>query len=121
LSLPKNSVTAALVLALTFLAGIALGVFGAHMAILHGGPGAEHFPRALAARLDHRLDLTDAQRAQVEAILVRHHQRINRMMANVHPQVRAEVESANREIERVLTPAQRAKFAKMRMRMHMPR
>ena len=122
MSLSRNSVLAALVLALTFFAGIAIGVFGAHMAILHGlhdAPGAGRFPRALAARLDHRLDLSDTQRAQVEAILVRHHARISAITTSVRPQVRREVEAANHEIELVLTPAQRAKFAKLRMRMHL--
>ncbi len=118
MSLSRNKVIAALVLALTFFAGITLGVFGAHMMILHGGPGAERFPRALAARLDHRLDLTDAQRKQVESILVRHHQRIRSIVASTRPRVRSEVDAANREIEAVLTPAQRAKFVKFRM--HIP-
>jgi Spy/CpxP family protein refolding chaperone len=113
----KTVIVAITVLVLTFVAGVATGVFGAHMAILHGGPGAERFPHAMVNRLDHRLDLTDAQRAQVEAIIKRRHAHIDEMWDGVRPKVRAEIESTNQEIERVLTPEQRARFKRMRMRM----
>jgi Spy/CpxP family protein refolding chaperone len=109
-SLTKTTGIAIVVLVLTFLAGAAVGVFGAHMAILHGGAGAERFPRALLNRLDRRLDLTDQQRAQIAKI-------INTRHARIASEVRGEVDRANEEIERVLTPEQRVKFQKMRMRM----
>ena len=66
-------------------------------------------------RLDRRLDLTDAQRKQVEEILRRRHARINAMWSGVRPRVRAEVDATNAEIAKVLTPEQRAKFERMRM------
>lgn len=114
----KTVLIAIAVLVLTFSAGMAAGVFGAHMMILRGGPGAERFPHALVNRLDRRLDLTDAQRAQVEAIVKRRHQRIDGIWDAARPQVRAEIDGANEEIARVLTPEQRARFEKMRMRLH---
>ncbi len=117
MSRTKTVVIAVAVLVLTFTAGAAVGAFGAHMVILHGGPGAERFPRAMVNRLDHRLDLTDAQRAQVEAIIKRRHAHIDAMWDGVRPQVRAEIERTNQEIERVLTPEQRKRFKRMRMRM----
>jgi Spy/CpxP family protein refolding chaperone len=113
----KTVVVAITVLVLTFVAGAGVGVFGAHMHILYGGRGAERFPHAMVNRLDHRLDLTDAQRAQVEAIIKRRHAHIDEMWNGVRPKVRAEIESTNQEIEKVLTPEQRARFKRMRMRM----
>jgi hypothetical protein len=114
-SATKTTVIAILVLLLTFTAGMAVGVFGAHMMILHGGRGAAMFPTtALVNRLDHRLDLTDAQRAQVEQIIRRHHDRIDHIWSSMHPNVRAEVDAANAEITRILTPQQREKFNRMK-------
>jgi Spy/CpxP family protein refolding chaperone len=55
-------------------------------------------------RLDRHLDLTDAQRAKIEQIIEQHHRSIGK-----------EIETANAEIDLVLTPEQRQKFAKMRM------
>ncbi len=119
MSLNKTAAIAIGVIVLTFVAGMAAGVFGAHMLILRGGRGAEHFPeRAMVNRLDRRLDLTDAQRAQVEQIIRRRHARINELRHSVRPQVRAELERANNEIAQILTPEQRERFAKMRLRMH---
>lgn len=115
MSATKTTLVALLVVALVFVAGIAVGVFGAHMMILHGGPGAAMFPTtALVNRLDRRLDLSDAQRAQVERIIRRHHANIDGIWSSMHPRIRAEVEAANAEITRVLTPEQRAKFDRMK-------
>ncbi len=117
MSSTKTKLVAVAVILVTFVAGLAAGVFAAHMHILYGGPGAARFPHAMVNRLDRRLDLTDAQRKQVEEIINRRHANIHTMWATVRPQVRAEVERANDEIARVLTPEQRARFEKMRMRM----
>lgn len=117
MSRTKTVVVAVTVLILTFIAGAAAGAFGAHMIILHGGPGAERFPHAMVNRLDHRLDLTDAQRAEVEAIIKRRHAHIDALWNGVRPQVRAEIERTNEEIAKVLTPEQRVRFERMRMRM----
>jgi Spy/CpxP family protein refolding chaperone len=117
-SLSKTKVLALAVLLMTFVTGMGVGVFAAHMHILYGGPGAERFPHAMVNRLDRRLDLDDAQRRQVEEIIQRHHHAIDAIWSGARPRVRAEIEAANAEIARVLTPEQRARFAKMRMRMH---
>lgn len=117
MSSTKTKLVAVALIALTFLAGMAAGVFAAHMHILRGGPGAARFPHAMVNRLDRRLDLTDAQRKQVEEIVNRRHANIHAVWKGVRPRVRAEVEAANEEIARVLTPEQRARFEKMRMRM----
>lgn len=117
MSATKTTWIAALVLLLTFAAGFAGGV-AAHRAFVvrHHAPS----PRAVNAmvrHLDRALDLSDAQRKQIEDILSRRRDRIESLWSSVRPRVRAEVEATNAEIERVLTPEQRAKFDRIKMRM----
>lgn len=115
MSVTKNTIIAVLVVALAFTAGIAVGFFTSHVMILRGGPGAEAFPtRALVNRLDRRLDLTDAQREEVREIIRRRHERIQELRRSMHPRLRAEVEAANAEIAKVLTPEQLEKFDRMK-------
>lgn len=105
MSRTKTTIVALLALALTFAGGFMAGAF-THRAVVM----RMHRPAAtqmMLRHLDLRLDLTDAQRAQVGAILDRH-----------HAQMRGQLAAANTEIERVLTPEQRRRFARMRMRLH---
>jgi Spy/CpxP family protein refolding chaperone len=114
-SATKTTIVAILVVVLTFSAGMVAGIFTSHVMILRGLHGAPSFPtRALVNRLDRRLDLSDAQRAQVEEIIRRRHERIDEIWLSIHPRVHAEVQAANAEIARVLNPEQRAKFEKMK-------
>ena len=109
MSATRTTIIAALALVLTFAGGFLAGAF-AHRAVvtrLHRPPHAA--TRMMLRHLDLRLDLTDAQHAQVEEILNRHHARM-----------RGEIEAANAEVERLLTPEQRRRFAKMRMRLGHP-
>lgn len=115
MSATKTTIVAVLVVVLTFTAGVMVGVFASHMMILRGGHGASFFPeKALVHRLDRRLDLTDAQRAQVEQIIRKRHARIDGLWTGLRPRMRAEVDQANAEISRILTPEQRAKFDRMK-------
>ena len=115
MSATKTTIVAVLVVLLTFTAGVMVGVFASHMMILRGGHGAGFFPtKAMVHRLDRRLDLTDAQRAQVEQIIRRHHARIDGMWDDVHPRIRTEIDQANAEISRILTPKQRVKFERLK-------
>lgn len=122
MSRSKTTVVAVLIVVLTFLAGFAVGMFTDHLLILwhRRHPVPPFATSAMAQRLDRHLDLSDEQRAKIEEILDRRHERMNSIWASVRPRVRAEVEQTNAEIESVLTPEQRAKFAKMRMRLHGP-
>jgi Spy/CpxP family protein refolding chaperone len=114
-SATKTTIVAILVVLLTFTAGVMVGVFASHMMILRGGHGASLFPaRAMVHRLDRRLDLTNAQRAQVEQIIRRHHARIDGMWDDLHPRIRTEIDQANADISRILTPEQRAKFEQLK-------
>ena len=113
MSATKTTIVALLVIALTFTAGVMVGVFVAHIH-MRGEPSM--LPAKLMVnRLDHRLDLTDAQRAQVEAIIRRHHTAISSIWEGMHPRVRAEIEQANDEITRILTPEQRRKFERIKL------
>jgi Spy/CpxP family protein refolding chaperone len=100
----KTVVIAAIVVLAAFVAGVCAGIF-ADRVLMHRGPHPPRFAsRMMMERLDRHLDLTDAQRAKIEQIIERHHRSIG-----------TELAAANAEIERVLTPEQRQKFAKMRM------
>jgi Spy/CpxP family protein refolding chaperone len=117
-SVSKTTIIATIVVVLTFVAGFAVGMFSAHMIMLYGGPGAPPFPaKAMVNRLDRHLDLDDAQRAKVQEIIKRRHARIAATWSSVRPRVSEEIDRANAEIDAVLTPEQRAKFAKMKMRL----
>lgn len=123
MSATKTTIAAVLVVAITFGAGIAVGVFvDRALMVRQGRP--DHVPpfasNMMAQRLARHLDLTPAQRRQVEQILERRHARMNKLWSSVQPDVRREIESTNEEIERVLTPQQRAEFEKLKMRMHGP-
>lgn len=102
----KTVVIASIVVIVTFVAGLFAGIF-VDRVWMHRmrGPHPPRFAsRMMVDRLDRHLDLTDAQRVKIEQIIAQHHRSIG-----------AEIETANAEIERVLTPEQRLKFAKMRM------
>lgn len=112
---PSNTkVLAAIALVITFVAGAIVGVMADHLFFLrHGMP---HRSAAFVVnRLDHRLHLSDQQRAQVTEIINRRHHRISGLWSGVRPAVRHEIEEANKEIDRLLTPEQRVEFAKIRM------
>lgn len=116
MSATKTTLVAILVVVLTFIAGVTVGVFASHIMILRGGHGAGFFPtKPMVNRLDRRLDLSDAQRVQVEEIIRRHRASIERTWSGMHPHVRAEIEQANAEISRILTPEQRTKFERMKL------
>lgn len=109
MSATKNTILAVVVLVLTFGAGLVGGAAAHHIVSMRRPGPPPPLARAIVRHLDRRLELSDAQRAQIEAILARSHDRM-----------RAQIDATNAEIERVLTPEQRAKFRKMRMRLHGP-
>jgi Spy/CpxP family protein refolding chaperone len=115
--------TAAIALAVVFLAGLVIGIAGdrAYL-VLHGKLPMRHGPsdrmvNHLVDRLDHELKLTPAQRTSVTAILKRGRDHIDAINAGVRPQVRAQMDATSAEIEKVLTPEQRTKFVELRTKM----
>ena len=111
----RTTLVALLILVLTFGAGFIGGAAAHHLFFAHRETIPPFAMHAMVNRLDRRLDLTDAQREQIEAILSRRRANINAMWAGVRPRVRAELEATNAEIVKVLTPEQRTKYEKMRM------
>jgi Spy/CpxP family protein refolding chaperone len=113
----KRIAVASIVIA--FVAGVLAGIVGDRVWMLrHVRPrGMRSMTARIVKRLDHDLSLTPQQRDQVTRILEQHQQRVAAITAISRPQIRREIDMGNAEIERILTPEQRAKFQTIRMRM----
>jgi hypothetical protein len=103
--------------------GVALGALGLWASVIHRHGGrlpfmAEMREHRILAHLDHELDLTPQQHDAVAAIIREHGRRIDAIVGGLQPQIRREIDQGNVEVERLLTPEQRVKFAKMRMLLH---
>jgi Spy/CpxP family protein refolding chaperone len=113
---------AVLVIVVAFIAGAVIGIAADHLwllhrgVLLHHGGGGRSSTSRMADRLDRELHLSAAQKTQVQQILDRHRTKIDALMTSVRPQVRQEVDASNNEIETILTPEQKTKFAQVRMR-----
>lgn len=119
----STKVIAVIVVVAAFVTGVLTGIVSDHVWLMRhrfDGP-PQMTTKFILTRLDQQLDLTDQQRTQIAAILDRRHARIRVIFEQAHPRVRTEVEETNREIEALLTPDQRAKFEKLKMRFLMRR
>ena len=119
----KARATALVVVVVAFFAGLLVGVAGDHVYLIHSRQlfprrGMEAMTQRLLDRLDHELELTPQQRDQVRRILEAHHRKIEALTGGVRPQIRQELDQANREIGAILTPEQRVKYDTLRTRMH---
>jgi hypothetical protein len=119
MSASSTRLLAAFVVVVTFFVGAVVGAFAVHAWLLRFGL-PQHSAQFITRRLDRRLHFSNEQRAQVIEIVDRHERRIAVIWSNVRPSVHQEIESANIEIDRVLTPEQRVVFGQIRMRL-MPR
>lgn len=93
------------------IAAFALGAFA--------GLGAAPLLRPPQAPLPPSLDalgLTAAQRARIEAIIVRHGPEVEAALGDARPRLRAVQERVADQIEAELTPEQRARFRRDRAR-----
>lgn len=114
---------AVIVVIVAFVSGALVGIVADRLYLMRQ---RRHFPshmaRAMTPRIVHHLDrqlqLDPEQRRKVTEILERHRERIDAISGGVRPQIRAEIEKANAEIEEILTPGQREKFGKLKLRMH---
>src|SRR5438094_976231 len=113
--------TAILLVAVAFIAGALIGFAGGRVySIYHlfdRGHRPEFMRQRIVGHLDRELKLTSQQHDQIVAIMDRHHKRMQEITEAIHPQMRQELEVANREIEAILTPEQRTKYNTMRMRL----
>jgi Spy/CpxP family protein refolding chaperone len=118
----RTLVIASVVVLFAFVAGLVVGAAGSRLWHLRGGRRVIHVKQMqfmsdrVLHRLDRELDLTAEQRAQIEKILRARTERMDRVWGDIGPRVRKEMDATNAEIERVLTPEQREKFSKLKMR-----
>ncbi len=106
-------------LAVALLAAVAAtGFVSGHMTA-GDGRGCERGGRdrgGFPGMLQDSLNLTDAQRDSVRAIVVKHRPEMRALMDRIRPQMDSLRLVINNEIATTLTPAQQQKFAQMRDR-----
>ena len=110
---------AALLIAGALLAGVVLGIAGDRAYLWHTHQLLPHHPPRLGLlveHLDRELHFTPQQKQAVTQVIERHRQRIEAISASVRPQMRAELDATNAEIEKLLTPEQRTKFQQLQQR-----
>ena len=101
-----------------FIAGLFAGIAGDRLYFHRMFPGRRDFGSAhIVDRLNRELHFSSQQKTEVQQIFDRHRVRIDALMSGVRPQIRQELDATNAEIDKILTPDQRATFAKIRMRM----
>jgi Spy/CpxP family protein refolding chaperone len=118
---------AGLVLALVFAAGLALGVVAERTMLHHGprggggggmfgerrdgrGPGGPGGRAAMREHLAKELGLDSAQSARIDAIMERHRPAIDSARGAMESRLAGVIQETRREIDSVLTPAQREKM-----------
>jgi Spy/CpxP family protein refolding chaperone len=117
----RSAVVAALILAATFATGVVAGIAADRIVLVREArilprEGMRFVSARIVRAMDRELDLTDAQREDVERILGERQKRIEKVWGEMRPQVRAEIERTNREIDSVLTDEQKPKFEAMTKR-----
>lgn len=110
----------------TLIVGFLIGVVADRVWLYRHGPRfgsrAQRFTtERIVKRLDGELHFTEQQRTQVTQIVQARQKRIAAIQSGVRPQIRAEIDQTNAEIEKILTPEQRTKFDQLKMRIHRPR
>lgn len=78
-----------------------------------GFHGKGDFKERKAEHLDSKLDLTDEQKAKVDAILESKHQQAKAIFEESHPKMEALKKSTDAEIRAILTSEQQTKFDKL--------
>ena len=119
----NSKALAAVTIVVAFCIGLLIGATGVWFWVFHHHGGrlpfvADMRERRILQHLDHELDLTPQQHDAVARIIHEHGRRIDALLGGLQPQIRREIEQGNVEVERLLTPEQKAKFAQMKMRLH---
>lgn len=113
---------AAVVVVVSLLTGVVVGITVDRRVLLHRGPGPIFMARGgerwrgpiVTGRLEHELGLSPAQSAAVDSVMQHRMAQRDSLMSKTFPVMRALLDSTRTDIERVLTPDQKAKFEKMR-------
>jgi Spy/CpxP family protein refolding chaperone len=131
---PPSRGVVALILVALFLTGLVAGVSLDRLVLHHRhgpfagmGPGPgnwrEHperhaeMQKRLADRITGELDLTPDQRQQLEAMLPRHEAAFDSLRTEMDARLRTLLDASAAEVEQILTPEQKAKWATIRRRM----
>ncbi|HEX9637684.1 MAG TPA: hypothetical protein VGB99_09130 [Acidobacteriota bacterium] len=107
---------AALLVGAVFVAGIATGALGM-LLVVHERPFWPHrgeLEDGFAERMRRHLDLSPEQSERIGQIMRETFAESRALRERLGPQVRAVMERSQKRIEQVLTPEQRAEFAKLR-------
>ncbi|MBI2213486.1 MAG: hypothetical protein HYU52_07560 [Acidobacteria bacterium] len=117
----RSALVAALLLAATFVTGIVTGIAADRIVLVREArilprEGMRFVSARIVRAMDRELDLTEAQRADVERILADRQKRVERRWVEMRPLMRAEIERTNREIEAILTDEQKPKFERLTKR-----
>jgi hypothetical protein len=115
---------AATVIVLSLFTGVIVGVALDRRVLWshhgHGGPvvGSRggHGPIMIPLRLERELGLSPAQTAAVDSIMRHRMAQRDSLMAHTWPVMRQLLDSTRSDIEKVLTPEQKAKFEQLRSR-----
>jgi len=116
----QSALRAALYLALTFVAGAAVGVFGNR---IYTGQGVSadvkpqrsgEYRKVYVAEMETRLELDADQKQRLSQILDQTENQFRQLNEKHHPEYRAIHEAQVEQISTILTPAQRTEYAKLR-------
>lgn len=115
---------AAVVVVVSLLTGVVVGIAVdrrvlVHRPIMVSRGGRWHGPM-VPGRLERELGLTPSQSAAVDSVMGHRMAQRDSLMAHTFPMMRALLDSTRTDIERVLTPDQRAKFETMRFHDGLP-
>jgi Spy/CpxP family protein refolding chaperone len=106
-----------LLVALVFLAGVAVGVVGTRIAIRHWVSSAIQRPEKVQMLIERnlrwRLRLDASQQAQAHRILTDTRGQLRELRQEYRPQLVAIVTNAEAQIFTILTPEQQARFERM--------
>ena len=108
----RSRLGAAGLLIATFVFGALVGGAATSLADREGHRTRGNHPRpSYVERLGADLDLTDAQKDSVRAVLERHQPAMDSLRESIRPQFQSERQAIRTQINALLTPEQQAKYA----------
>jgi Spy/CpxP family protein refolding chaperone len=124
MSEPRSRLVAGIVIVLVFAAGVAVGFFlrhemgwpdGPHGLAVGGPPPRPSggVKASMLERLDRELKLTPAQHTRIDSVLTRREADLHALMTETRPRFDSIAHRTRDEIQAVLTPEQRDRFAKI--------